>query len=447
LENEKKWEEMTPNEKRDFRFKRWLDAPGVKFINAKAEANYKARVQRLIDAINLKEPDRVPVQLPAGFFPAVYSGGNLKKSMYSNAELERAWKKFARDFDSDTANGPGLVFPAKVLEMIGHNLHKWPGHGLPDDGDMYQFIEGDYMKPEEYPSLIRDPSDFWMRSFLPRVAKVFEPFKMLPPMSPKMGVPVGYVGAFANPEIQKAYKTLFAAGKETVKWSKTLGRINKYNIEHGFPSMGGGSSGAPFDMIADTLRGTAGAIMDMYRRPQEIQEAMEMIAPIAIKGVLDSTKNSLSPIITMPLHKGDDSFMSDKQFEKFYWPTFKKVMTAFINEGLVPMPFAEGSYSRRLEIIKEMPQGSIIWWFERMDMARAKQVLGGRACIAGNIPVSILMTGTPAEVKESCRTLIETCAPGGGYILTGAASMNSGNPANLHAIMEAAREYGTYKKK
>jgi uroporphyrinogen-III decarboxylase len=193
-------------------------------------------------------------------------------------------------------------------------------------------------------------------------------------------------------------------------------------------------------------RGTAGSIMDMYRRPEVLIEAMERITPIAIKSVLDAGRNSLCPLVQMPLHKGDDSFMSDKQFERFYWPTFKRVLTAIIDDGLVPVPFAEGSYSRRLEVIKEMPEASIIWWFERMDMGKAKQVLGGRACIAGNIPVSVMLTGTPQDVKNYCRKLIETCAPGGGYILTGAASMNNGSPANLHAVMDAAREFGTYHK-
>jgi hypothetical protein len=446
VEIQKKWEEMTPKERRDFRFQRWLSPPEVKFVNPKAEKNYKGRVQRIIDAVNIKEPDRVPVNLPAGFFPAFYSGGNLGKSMYSYAEMERSWRKYIRDFDGDTSTSPGLVLPAKMLEMIGHNFHKWPGHGLPADSAIYQFIEGEYMKAEDYAQLINDPSDFWMRTFLPKIAKVFEPFRQLPAMTAMMGLPMGYVGAFANPELQQAYKTLFAASKEVVKWGKVVKRINDYSLSQGFPSFSGGMGGAPFDMIADMHRGTAGSIMDMYRRPAVLEEALERITPIAIKATLESGRNSICPLVQMPLHKGDDSFMSDKQFERFYWPTFKRVLQAMIDDGLVPMPFAEGSYMRRLEVIKEMPEASIIWWFERMDMAKAKRVLGGKACIAGNIPVSVMLTGTPAEVKETCRKLIETCAPGGGYILTGAASMNNGNPANLHAVMEAAREYGTYKK-
>jgi uroporphyrinogen-III decarboxylase len=77
-------------------------------------------------------------------------------------------------------------------------------------------------------------------------------------------------------------------------------------------------------------------------------------------------------------------------------------------------------------------------------MPKAKEVLGSSACIAGNLPVSVLSTGTPQEVKEGCRKLIRACGRGGGYILAGSASMDKGNPENLRAMMEAAKEYGVY---
>jgi uroporphyrinogen-III decarboxylase len=204
-------------------------------------------------------------------------------------------------------------------------------------------------------------------------------------------------------------------------------------------------AGAPFDNIADALRGTRGIIMDMYRRPEKIHEAMERLVPIIIRGAVQGADASLSPIISMPLHKGDKSFMSDKQFRDFYWPTFKKILLGLIDEGLVPMPFAEGNYEPRLEIIADMPRSAIVWWFEVMDMAKAKKILGNVSCIAGNVPASLLVTSTPEAVKEACRKLIDTCGTGGGYILTGAAGISEGNPDNLHAMMETAKEYGVYK--
>lgn len=443
---DREWSELTPEEKREARFKRWLEAPSVNFKSEEAKKNYRARVTRFTKAIRLEEPDRVPVRLPASFFPAYYAGGTLKTVMYDYEELKRAWRKFRDDFaDMDTFGGPGLVLPAKVLDDIDYKIEKWPGHGLPDDAPTYQFVEGEYMMADEYDILIKDPSDFWLRTFLPRTVGILEPLKNLSPLTPLIGIPVSYITQYGKPEIQTALKALMNAGEECLKWQEAVAEVSRETLEAGFPSMWGGMSGAPFDTLGDFLRGTRGIMLDMYRQPDKIHEAMERITTITIDAAIASADASDCPVVVMPLHKGTGGFMSLKQFETFYWPTLKKVMLGLIDEGLVPMPFAEGNYITRLDIIKDLPRASTIWWFEHMDMAKAKEVLGDRACLSGNVPVSLLCTGTPQEVKEHCRKLIEVCAPGGGYMLGGAASINKGNPENLRVMLEAAREYGTYK--
>lgn len=442
---EKKWEELTWKEKREERFKRWL-SPDVKFKSPQAEKAYKERVTRFIKAIKLEEPDRVPVMLPAAFFPAYYAGGNLKKVMYDYQALKSSWLKFMNDFpDMDSFGAPSLVFPGRVLDMLDFKLMKWPGHGLPDDSPTYQYVEGEYMPPEEYDALIRDPADYFLRYFMPRSAGALAPLSKMSPLTAFAGIPVWYVSQFADPDIRRAYQTIFAAADECAKWMEVVQEVGQAALEAGFPNVWGGMSGAPYDMVGDMLRGTQGIMLDIFQRPNKLQEAMERFVPIAINEAVLSANASGCPIIFMPLHKGTGGFMSNKQFETFYWPTFKKVMMGLINEGLVPLPFAEGDYEPRLEIIKDMPRGSVVWYFEHMDMAKAKKIVGQNNCIAGNVPVSVLMTGTPQEVKEYCRKLIETCAKGGGYILTGAASIERGNPDNLRAMLEAAREYGTYR--
>jgi uroporphyrinogen-III decarboxylase len=440
---EKKWEELSWQEKREERFRKWLN-PRVTFSSPEAAALYKERVTRFIKAIKLQEPDRVPVILPAGNIPAYYNGKNLKTVMYDYEELRKAWSRFIHEFDMDTYIGPGLVLPGRVLEIIDFKLHKWPGHGLSDDIESYQYVESEYIKADEYDALINDPSDFWMRRFLPRIAGALRPFEKLPQLTPFIGIPVFYTIHFADPEIQDAYKALMEAGVETMRWMLVVRDIEQKALEAGYPTLLGGFSGAPFDMIGDTLRGTQGIMMDMFQRPEKLHEAMERLVPIAVAEAVAGANASACPIIMMPLHKGTGGFMSNKQFNTFYWPTFKKLLMGMIDEGLVPMPFAEGNYQPRLEIIKDMPKGSIVWWFEQMNMAKAKAVLGDTACIAGNIPVTALCTSIPQDVKERCRRLIEACAPGGGYILTGSATMDRGNVENLRAIMEAAREFGVY---
>ncbi len=443
---DKKWADLPWEEKREERFRRWLSPVNADFESKKAEEDYKTRVTRYIKAIKLEEPDRVPVMLPSGFYPAIYAGGTLKKVMYDYDALRDSWLLFMKEFELDSFGGPGLVLPGRVVERIGHKLHHWPGHGLADDVTMYQYVEGEYMPADEYDAFIRDPADYLLRTFLPRANSAFGGFAKLGPLTPFVGIPIGFIAPFGDPEVKASVMALLEAAEETTKWREAVGAVSKAALASGIPSFGGGMSGAPYDMIGDMMRGTKGIMMDMYKRPSKLIEAMERLVPIIVNEAVGMANKSDSPVIVMPLHKGTGGFMSNKQFETFYWPTLKAVMMGMVEEGLVPMPFAEGDYEARLEIIKNMPRSSTIWYFETMDMAKAKAVLGDNACIAGNLAASILCTGTPVQVKEGCRTLIETCAPGGGYILAGAASMDKGNPDNLRAMMTAAREYGTYKK-
>jgi hypothetical protein len=439
---EKKWADMTWEEKREERFKRWL-SPEAKFASPEAEKLYKERVTRFIKAIKLEKPDRVSVMIPAQFLPSVYAGYNLGTVMHDYGKLKEAWLKFLNDFEMDSFLPPSLALPAKVLEMIDFKLLKWPGYNLPDDAPSYQFVEGEYMPPEEYDALIYDPADFLQRYFLPRCAGAFKPFSKLAALTPFVAIPVGYIAQFADPEIRKAYETIFEAAQEAMKWAMAVGEMSQIGLTAGYPNIWGGMSQAPFDMVGDFLRGTRGIMMDIFQRPDKLQQAMAKLVPVAISDAVTSANASGCPIIFIPLHKGTGGFMSNKQFEEFYWPTLREVMMGLINEGLIPLPFAEGNYEPRLEIIKDLPRSSTIWFFEHMDMAKAKKILG-HTCIAGNVPVTMMVTGKPAEVKERCRQLIEVCAPGSGYILTAGAWMDIGNPDNLRAMMEASKEYGVY---
>ena len=82
----------------------------------------------------------------------------------------------------------------------------------------------------------------------------------------------------------------------------------------------------------------------------------------------------------------------------------------------------------------------------KTDMKRAKQTVGQVACLAGNVPLDLLCTGTPDDVRVYCRELIEAAGEGGGFILSSGAGLQGSKVANVKAMMEAAKEYGVYRK-
>jgi uroporphyrinogen-III decarboxylase len=447
MTTDKKWEEMTWQEKREERFKRWLNPPMVKFVSPEAEKLYKQRVTRLIKAIKLEEPDRVPVMLPTGNFPAYYYGSNFYEMMYDYEAMKKAWIKFMDDFGDMDMYATHFITSGKIAEAVQSRVVKLPGLGLPQDASMNQICEGEYMMADEYDYIILDPSDYYTRVTLPRTAGLFESFKKLPPLRSLQGMQgSGWVMALADPDIRKTFQTLMDLADEQNKYTAAMRSIAVTAVSRGYPSFRGIGlmAGAPFDHFADLLRGTRGIVLDMFRQPKKLHEAMEHQLQLSLMSIKNAPM-TVGPVCFIALHKGDDTFMSDKQFEEFYWPGLQKIMLAMIEEGLVPMPFAEGRYTRRLKQITDLPKSGTIWWFDQTDMAEAKKILGNIACIVGNVPTSVVKTAPAAQVKENCRQLIETCAPGGGYILAGGASIDKGKFENLKAMMEAAYEYGVYK--
>jgi uroporphyrinogen-III decarboxylase len=120
------------------------------------------------------------------------------------------------------------------------------------------------------------------------------------------------------------------------------------------------------------------------------------------------------------------------------------LILALIDEGIMASLFCEGSYNNRLEYIGDFPKGWVTWQFDRTDIARAKRMIGKNCCVIGNVPGSLLAFGSVEEVEEYCRKLIETCAPGGGYVLTGGTVVTEAKPENLRALMEVSMKYGVY---
>lgn len=443
------WSKLTPEEKRRWRFERWRgEAAGITFDSPEAEGAYHTRLEHLIAVLNVEEPDRVPVAAPAGQLPLREAGVDYHTAIHHPEKAVAAYAAFnrrhAEELDSFASSFYSSI-PAPALDILGLQAYAYPGHGMPMDAANFQFVEGEYMLAEEYDALIRDPSDFWLRTFFPRVFSLFAPFKSLAPITRVIGIQDMGLWPLARPEMQAVLERLLEAGKQLTRYLGIDALERTQAAAAGHPLLPPpGFFTAPFDTIGDTLRGTRGILTDMLRQPDKLLEALDVIADLHISSLLSSPVAAEGLRVFVPLHKGSDGWMSEEQFLRFYWPSLKKVMDALIAEGLQCYLFAEGSYNSRLDLVGGFPRGAVVWRFDRTDMAKAKRLLGAESCIEGNIPSSLLVTGSPADVKAECRRLIEICAPGGGYILGSGATAEFPRLENLKAMADAAREFGGY---
>lgn len=413
-----------------------------------AQELYQEREQRFNDAVALRKPDRVPIVLFAEFFMTKCQGLTNKEALYDYEKMAEAWKATMANFDWDMAPTPLAMFPGRAMDLLGIKQYKWPGQDLTDDLP-YQFVEDEYMLADEYDEFFSNPEIFTLRKLLPRLATAMEPLANLPPlymMNSAFSLLLYGMAIASMPHMQQLFQTLQEAGAEAGKSLMVQAKLTQELKAMGYPIISEAFCNAPYDMVADSLRGMRGSITDMYRQPDKLLAAVDFFTPIAIHSAIGQAKRSGNPRAFMALHKGAGGFMSNEQYARFYWPSLKKLLLALVDAGLTPMPFFEGNYTPRLEFLAELPKGKICACFDTVDVNKAKEVIGDTLCFMGNIPPQILITGTPQEIKDYVKMLIDTFGDNGGLIINGAASgiPEESQPENVRAITEAVLEYGIY---
>ncbi|MCL5734124.1 MAG: hypothetical protein M1274_00800, partial [Actinobacteria bacterium] len=302
------------------------------------------------------------------------------------------------------------------------------------------------MLPEEYDELIYDPADFVLRKYWPRIFGKMGLLGHLPPLCGLIdyfGIPFA-LAPFATPDGLELLDTVREAAAATlsgmIEIDAHVGRL----AAAGFPQAFMSGTQPPFDYIGDFLRGRRGVMLDMYRCPDKLIAAAEKILPMAIEKGVMGAKISGNPRVFIALHGCVEGFMSLDQFKTFYWPTFRALLWGLTEAGLNPVVLCEGNNTTRLHLMKDVQPGTCCYIFQYVDWKIAKQELAGRVCMAGNVPLPMLALGTPDEVRDCCRTLIDAVAGDGGYVMSAGGAMDDSRPENVKAMFDFTREYGVY---
>jgi hypothetical protein len=404
----------------------------------------KVKEDRVHDAIALRIPDRVPIISGMGYFPAKFAGIPSSAAYYDFDAWYNAYKMTLREYH------PDLIYPqgytsGKAGEILALKTARWPGYGV-DPYKGHQSIEIEAMKGSEWDEYINDTADYMLRKFIPRTSDKLAGLANMPPLSQLMGgggaQQLGM--ALSSPDVLPAIETLIKYGKMARKDMGKMIKFNKMMNDMGHPTYFQGAAMPPFDMISHSLRGMQGTMIDMYRNPDKILEICDRIMKRAVAQPLPPASENGYTRLFMTNTRGSDDFMSTKQFEKFYWPTFKKVVQSVIDKGGTLCIFFEGNFTSRLEYLLEFPKGKILARLDTTDIYKAKAILKGHTCIQGNVPSTILQTGTVDDTKAYCKKLIDDIGKDGGFILSPRSSTDEVKPENFKAMIDFTHEYGVY---
>jgi hypothetical protein len=402
------------------------------------------RRNRFDAAIRLEVPDRIPLEISFGYFPAKYCGVPYDAAYYDYDAWLSACKQTVLDFGVDISSVQPF-FPGSVMELVDPRVISWPGR----EGfqiQSHQYLDGEYMRDTEYDLLISDPASFMLTRYMPRMCGCMAGFGssgLLPTPDKGYHSVIALAEFVSSPDVAASLEVLQKIGREMDSWRPKLENFFKELADLGFPSLYDRIVLAPYDVIADHLRGMRGTMMDLFNRPDELLEACDSVLKLILAN-LGVAEEGAPNLVLIPLHFGSEGFCSLKQFETFYWPTLRGLITGLIDRGFTPIVMTEGDYTSRLEYLLEIPKGRAFFHFDTTDIFRAKDVLGGHHCISGNVPTSLLALGTPEEVRDLAKRLIDYCGKDGGFVMSARTPVDDARPENLRALVDATVEYGVY---
>ena len=404
---------------------------------------YNARVARVEAAISLKEADRVPFVPKLGTFIAESYGLNNYDFMKDVRNLAPCMKKFLSEFSPDLV-WPIATYSIDACDILEPEYIRYPGHrhNLPLSSP-FQILDGTYMGDDEFDEFLQDPTYFLISKVFPRKYKSMSAISKIYPREVYDQTIMAELGAFGAPDVQDALRKLMQAGDLAVKRRSEMKCVADVVEGMGFP-MRGGAILTPFDAYADSLRGFVQSLMDVIEYPDETLAVVDRIGEMNIDRAVSNAKARGDKSIFIPLHAGGDEFMSPDRYAKFYWPWLKKLITKLVDAGITPMVFCEGKYNTKLEFLTDVPKGKVVYMFEQIDLKRAKDILGGTACICGNFPSTLLSIGNKQQIIDETKRILDIGAPGGGFIMDCSIILDTTNLDNFRVWQETTFEYGKY---
>lgn len=393
------------------------------------EARYQSRLNRYVTAMRKGKPDMIPIRPFVAEFTGVYAGYTCQELAHDYHKAFAAARRCAADYDWDAVVANMVYVWTGLTQAIDLKYYGIPGIDVPANMG-FQYREPSqqdaFMRPDEYDQLIEDPTGFLLNVWLPRVAA---------PMR-KAGEPVS----------AEHNLSLLKGGMAMMEYFGAFGgQVAQLRAESGTVSAIAGMFKAPMDILADKLRGYLGLVEDLFERREKVEAACQALMP----HLLHVARTTADPNRQVPIgywmHRGGVPFVSPEIFKNIYWATVRPAIEELWADGHQTLFYAEGKWDHHLESFAELPEQSIIYHVDQGDIFKAHRVLGHKFCLSGGVPNVLLGCGSPDQVRQYCKKIIDGVARDGGYIMDASAIVqNDAKVENIRAMTEATREYGVY---
>jgi hypothetical protein len=376
------------------------------------------------------------------------AGFTTSDAFYDFDKYTEAMVKYLNQYEPDayvsaiTTAGQG-----PMMDLFKPKSLAWPG--APDNridvNSIHQFIEYPVLTEEDMDYFMADYTGWLLQKGYPAVSGLLEPMTDWDFFSHSIDVfSVNLVRMLSTPKAREMIQTIWKLSDMLAELDGKSRELIQKAEEIGFPSIIGARAIIPFDVYSDFHRGTLDTMLDIYEHPEVITHFTDRFLEKILQNLTRMSTINPGKWVFVPLHKGMDSFLTDEQYSKLYWPHLQTIINHIVDIGMVPYIYTEGPYNSRVKYLKEVPKGKVIYSFEDADSVMVKKELGDTACLTGFFPVYKLHYGTKQECIDEVKRLVDILGPGGGYIFSTDAGYDHAKPENVEAMFDTLKNYGKY---
>ena len=428
-----------------------MHAQEVTDMTAENQKKYDAKMKRLKDALALKTPDKVPIDIAGGTFMVQRLGYTLAENNFDETlEIgKEAAKKFMLDFEPDTMSGLGNTYAG---EGRGHVMQEGKtyyiagmDHPAVGPDSMPQFMEFATLHEEDFELFRSDYTKWSLTKFLPQMSDVLKPFADLQFELNHRNI-LNIVDTFSTPDMRRCMQRIWEIADFYKEYRPKLARAQKELMELGFPSLAGGRALVPFDKYSDTFRGMVLSFVDIFEDEDFVMEYCEKFHKEQLEMLRNDNKDGRKDgmFVMMALHKGSDDMMGRNLYRKFYWNHLQEIIKTSHEAGMMCDLFCEGEYTGKLDILSEVERCSCYFAFDKIDIAKAKETVGKVCCIGGGFPTPLLVYATPDKVEEELKKFLDIAMKDGGYIFSLSAGINGAREENVERMFKVLHDRGRY---
>ena len=190
------------------------------------------------------------------------------------------------------------------------------------------------------------------------------------------------------------------------------------------------------------LRGARDFVLDTKKNPEFQTRYMEFLTDCAVEFCVAQVEAGCDWIIS-----AEDAFAIEVLDPERAWRVngvhAKKLASAVHKAGAGYILHCCGN--ARFSLDKMADTGADVLSLDKVDLAEAKEKIGTRVALMGNIKLKTLMYGNPIDVELECRDAIAKASKNGGYLLSSGYIMSVGTPLkNVLALIHSAEKYGRY---